>query len=144
MCVLMAFTSVVTISVIWELIEFGVDTIFHMDLQRDYIINRMTSYDLFGDSTGKMHYLEDITKTVIYTADGNSVVFNGGYLDIGLFDSMLDLLVAVIGSGLFSLLYLIQNGKIVGFMVPKILPWDKEEYIKYKEQNPPKAAKQKK
>ncbi|MBR0413651.1 MAG: hypothetical protein IJI67_01105 [Clostridia bacterium] len=132
MCVLMAFTSVVTVSVIWELIEFGVDTIFHMDLQRDYVVNRMTSYDLFGESTGKMHYLEDITKTVIYTADGESVVFKGGYLDIGLYDSMIDLLVAVIGSGLFSLLYLIKNGKLVGFMVPKILPWDKEEYFKYK------------
>ena len=46
------------------------------------------------------------------------------------------LLVAVIGSGLFSLLYLIKDGKIVGFMVPKILPWDKEEFKKYKEQNP--------
>ena len=136
MCVLMAFTSVVTISVLWELIEFGVDTIFHMDLQRDYVLHRMTSYDLYGESTGKMHYLEDIIKTVIYTADGKQAVFEGGYLDIGLFDSMLDLLVAVIGSGLFSLLYLIKDGKIVGFMVPKILPWDKEEFKKYKEQNP--------
>ena len=131
MCVLMAFTSVVTVSVIWELIEFGCDTIFHMDLQRDYVINRITSYDLFGDSTGKMHYVENIVKTVIYSADGKSVVHNGGYLDVGLYDSMLDLLVAVIGSGLFSLLYLIKNGKVVGFMVPKLLPWDKEEYKKY-------------
>lgn len=141
MCVLMAFTSVVTISVIWELIEFGVDTIFHMDLQRDYVLNRITSYDLMGSSTGKMHYLEEITKTIIYTADGKKVVFNGGYLDIGLFDSMIDLLVAVIGSGLFSLLYLVKNGKLVGFMVPKLLPWDKEEFKKYKEENPPRKKK---
>ena len=105
-----------------------------MDLQRDYVLHRMTSYDLFGDSTGKMHYLEDIIKTVIYTKDGTVVTYNGGYLDIGLFDSMLDLLVAVIGAGLFSILYTIKNGKLVGFMVPKILPWDKEEYLKYKEE----------
>ena len=135
MCVLMAFTSVVTISVLWELIEFGVDTIFHMDLQRDYVLHRMTSYDLHGASEGTMYHVENITKTVIYTADGQAVEHAGGYLDIGLFDSMLDLLVAVIGSGLFSLLYLIKNGKVVGFMVPKLLPWDKKEFEQYKEEN---------
>ena len=71
-------------------------------------------------------------KTVIYTADGKSVVYEGGYLDIGLFDSMLDLLVAVIGAGLFSLLYLIKNGKVVGFMVPKLLPFEKKKKKKSK------------
>ena len=131
LCVLMAFTSVVTVSVIWELIEFGVDTIFHMDLQRDYVLHRITSYDLLGESTGVMHYLENITKTVIYTADGKSVVYQGGYLDIGLFDSMLDLLVALIGAGLFSLLYLIKDGKLVGFMVPKLLPFEKKNKKKH-------------
>ena len=45
----------------------------------------------------------DITDTVIHTASGKSYLIKGGYLDIGILDTMKDLLVNFIGAFVYSL-----------------------------------------
>ena len=48
--------------------------------------------------------VEDITDTVIHTQSGETFNVEGGYLDIGILDTMKDLLVNLIGAVVFSLI----------------------------------------
>lgn len=80
-----------SIAVVWELCEFGADTLLGMDMQNDTIIYGLSSY-LLGDTLG-------VTGSI---ADIQSVTVNGlalpGYIDIGLIDSMLDMLLETLGA----------------------------------------------
>ena len=79
------------IAVLWEFCEFGADTFLGMDMQDDTVIHSLTSY-LLGESLGVTGSIENI----------ESVVVNGvalpGYIDIGLIDSMLDMLLETLGA----------------------------------------------
>ena len=48
--------------------------------------------------------LLEITDTVIHTAAGETWTVEGGYLDIGILDTMKDLLVNLVGAVVFSLI----------------------------------------
>lgn len=79
------------IAVLWEFCEFGADTFLDMDMQDDTVVYGLTSY-LLGDAVGITGSIENI----------QSVVVNGitlpGYIDIGLIDSMLDMLLETAGA----------------------------------------------
>lgn len=126
LCILSALMAVLTVSVIWEFIEFGCDTIFHMDMQNDYVVHRITSYNLGDIRKGEQKAIENITSVVVNGKD----LGLGGYLDIGLYDTMYDMLAAAIGAAVFCLLCLIKKGKYIAFAIPEVLPWKKSEYLK--------------
>ena len=46
----------------------------------------------------------DITKTIIETKNGDTYVVDGGYLDIGIIDTMKDLMVNFVGALVFSVI----------------------------------------
>lgn len=81
----------VAIAALWELCEFGADLFLGMDMQNDTVIYSLTSY-LLGDGPGITGSIENI----------QSVTVNGiqlpGYIDIGLTDSMLDMLLETLGA----------------------------------------------
>ena len=55
--------------------------------------------------------INDINKTVIYSSSGETVI-EGGYLDLGLNDTMKDLIVNFVGAAVFSIfgyLYVINS-----------------------------------
>lgn len=81
---------------VWELFEYGGMKIFGFDMQEDSIIYEIRSYLLAGTHEYTEN-LENITKTVIYYGDGQTKVIHG-YLDIGLIDTLDDLLVGFIGA----------------------------------------------
>ena len=92
------------IAVLWEFCEFGADTFLGMDMQDDTVIHSLTSY-LLGESLGVTGSIENI----------ESVVVNGvalpGYIDIGLIDSMLDMLLETLGAMVTCLMLWINRGK---------------------------------
>lgn len=92
------------IAVLWEFCEFGADTFLGMDMQGDTVVYGLTSY-MLGDAVGITGSIENI----------QSVVVNGitlpGYIDIGLIDSMLDMLLESLGAMVTCLLLLLDNGK---------------------------------
>lgn len=92
------------IAVLWEFCEFGADTFLGMDMQDDTIVYGLTSY-LLGDAVGITGSIENI----------QSVVVNGialpGYIDIGLIDSMLDMLLESLGALVTCLLLLLDKGR---------------------------------
>ena len=118
---IVAFCFSMTIGVLWEFFEFGVDNLLGMDMQKDVVINEIRSVSL--DPTK--------TNTVIAKSNINEVLINGealgvgGYLDIGLYDTMKDLIVNFIGAVIFSIIgfFYIKNrgnGKIARNFIPKL------------------------
>lgn len=91
---LMAFCFSMTVGVLWEIFEFGMDYFFRLDMQKDTVLTVISSVEL--DLSGK--------NEVITLADISTVAVNGrelgigGYLDIGLYDTMEDLIVNFIGA----------------------------------------------
>ena len=124
---LVAFCFSMTVGVLWEFFEFGMDRLFHMDMQKDTIVHTISSV-----------MLDPTNKNIPITIDGiTSVAVNGknlgfdGYLDIGLYDTMEDLLVNFIGALTFSIFgyfYIKRRGKgrIAKAFIPTITTEDKE------------------
>ncbi len=101
---LFALCFSMAIAVVWEFMEFGADRFLGMDMQDDMVVTHLTSY-LLGESIGMTGSIENI----------QSVVVNGiqlpGYIDIGLFDSMLDMLLESLGALVTCLLLLLDKGR---------------------------------
>lgn len=93
-----------TIAALWEFVEFGADRFLGMDMQDDMLVTHLTSY-LLGEGVGVTGSIENI----------QSVVVNGirlpGYIDIGLTDSMLDMMLESMGALVTCLLILLDKGK---------------------------------
>lgn len=95
--ILVAFCFSMTIGVIWEFFEFGMDMIFRSDMQKDTILTTISSVKLHPEGRN-IPVVIDIESVVV-----NGVEWNyGGYIDIGLIDTMKDLIVNFIGALVFS------------------------------------------
>ena len=120
---LVAFCFSMTIGVMWEFAEFSVDKYFVKDMQKDSFVESITTVKLSSDQNNKK-VISPIEKTIIST-DREEITINGGYLDIGLIDTMKDLFVNFIGAVIFSILgYLyIKNRegyRLIEIFVPKL------------------------
>lgn len=114
---LVAFCFSMTVGVVWEFFEYNADLIAKTDMQKDFIIKSISSVALNPDGVNDPVKISNITDTVIhYIKNGEQLeyVINGGFLDIGINDTMKDLIVNCIGAVTFSVfgyLYLITRGK---------------------------------
>ena len=104
-CAVFAVCLSMALSLGWEFFEFGCDMIFHTDMQRDAYVNRIYSYDL-GSEPGEVGGMTDINEVTV-----NNTTLEGGYLDIGLRDTMYDTAAATIGTIVIVLFLLIYKGK---------------------------------
>ena len=118
---LVAFCFSMTIGVLWEFFEFGMDYFFHKDMQKDTVIHAFSSVTLDPTQSNIPIRVEGITDVAI---NGESLGL-GGYLDIGLYDTMEDLFVNFLGAVVFSTLGFIdaKTGgklKLVSRFVPQV------------------------
>ena len=123
---LVAFCFSMTIGALWEIFEFSVDNLFHKDMQKDTVIQQITSVAL--DPTNR-----NIPITISNIQD---VVVNGlgGYLDIGLYDTMGDLIVNLIGAVVFSVIgYFHQKHRKKSVVTQLFVPQvdEKEEDVQH-------------
>ena len=100
--VVVSISFSMTIGVLWEFGEFGVDTYLNRDMQKDRIISTINSKAIGNIEYNELVSITDINKTVIYY-DNDKYYEIDGYLDIGLIDTMKDLFVNFIGALIFSL-----------------------------------------
>lgn len=96
---LMAFCFSMTIGVLWEFFEFAMDTFFHTDMQKDTIIHTIRSVSLDPTRSNLVITIHNIQDVAV---NGSSLGL-GGYLDIGLIDTMKDLFVNFLGAAIFSI-----------------------------------------
>lgn len=103
---LFALVFSVAVAAVWEFIEFGADYFLGMDMQDDTVIDYLCSY-LLGQQVGMTGRIDGISSVVI---DGMALPVKG-YIDIGLFDSMLDMMVESLGALAASLFLWLDKGK---------------------------------
>jgi len=103
--VLVAFCFSMTIGVLWEFFEYGMDVFTLSDMQKDTVISQVSSVMLHPEG-----------RNISVTVPISSIIVNGepwqGYIDIGLIDTMKDLLVNFVGAVVFSVIgYFYLKGK---------------------------------
>lgn len=115
---LFAFCFSMTVGVMWEFFEFGMDRYFGMDMQKDTVVSHVTSVELNPEG-----------KNVPVTVPVESLVVNGedwdlgGYLDIGIIDTMKDLFVNFIGAVVFSIIGVFYiKGREKGSFARRFIP----------------------
>ena len=108
-----------TIGVLWEFFEPAMDYFFLTDMQKDSIINSIHSVTLDSESLNRVVHIWNINEV-----DVNGVSLGlGGYLDIGLYDTIKDLAVTFLGSVIYSFFgffYLV--GKSDGSFLRRFMP----------------------
>ena len=107
---LAAFCFSMTVGVLWEFFEFGMDRLFHLDMQKDTVVQSITSVMLDPTNSNTPITIDGIHSVAV---NGNDLGFDG-YLDIGLYDTMEDLIVNFIGAVTFSVIgyfYIKHRGK---------------------------------
>lgn len=119
---IVAFCFSMTIGVLWEFFEYSADKIMLVDMQKDKVVRTISSVNLDETKSNKAIIIDNIQYTIIYSTDkdGKEVqtIIQDGYLDIGINDTMKDLLVNFIGAITFSVFgYLyIQNKEKYKFL----------------------------
>lgn len=112
---IVAFCFSMTVGVIWEFFECTMDQLFFLDMQKDTVVSTIGSVMLDPTGGNTPVVLKDITDVIIVQADGTQTALGlGGYLDIGLLDTMEDLFVNFIGALTFSIIgyfYVRSRGK---------------------------------
>ncbi len=125
---IVAFCFSMTVGVLWEFFECAMDQLFMQDMQKDTIVNAISSVMLDPTGSQRAQAIRDITDVIVVTGGGEEISLGlGGYLDIGLLDTMEDLLVNFIGAAVFSFVgyfYVKNRGKgwFARNFIPQVLP----------------------
>lgn len=121
-----AFCFSMTIGVLWEFFEFGMDCIWRLDMQKDTVVSSISSVFFDPLQSNRPVQIDNIQRIAI---NGEEIDIQG-YLDIGLFDTMYDLIVNFVGAVTFSVMGYFyikhRNSKsIVEGLIPE--PWSKDK-----------------
>lgn len=107
--VVFAFCFSLSIAVLWEIFEYTCTELFGFDMMEDTYIYDISSYLLAGSHSETVD-INGIVKTVIYYGNGQMYILDG-YLDIGLIDTLTDMIICTIGATLFVV------GAICGYII---------------------------
>ena len=127
----MAFCFSMTIGVLWEFFEWGVDSLMAKDMQKDTIVQAIHSVTLHPEGRNIPVHVKDIADVILVHSDGSQTPLGvGGYLDIGLIDTMKDLQVNFIGAVVFSVIgfFYVKSqgkGKLASQFIPQLM--DKQQ-----------------
>lgn len=120
---IVAFCFSMTVGVLWEFFEFGADQFLGTDMQKDFIVQAVNSVSL--NPSGLNTVIQTPIESLVVNGQ-DWMQFPGGYLDIGLIDTMKDLLVNFIGAVLFSVIGFFYvktrgKGKMAASLIPVVL-----------------------
>lgn len=122
-----AFCFSMTIGVLWEFFEWGMDNLEGLDMQKDTVLTGFNTVMLDPQGRNVAYHVRNVTDTILVFADGSTMSMGlGGYLDIGLMDTMKDLLVNLIGAVVFSFFgyFYVKSkgkGKVARNFIPNVL-----------------------
>lgn len=110
-----AFCFSMTVGVLWEFFEYFADKLLLLDMQKDTVLQTISSVALDETHSNKVIVLSGITDTILVFKDGSTQALGlGGYLDVGIHDTMKDLIVNFLGAAIFSVVgffYVRSRGK---------------------------------
>ena len=128
-----AFCFSMTVGVLWEFFECTMDQLFDLDMQKDTVVHAISSVMLDPTGGNTPTLIGDIQDVIVVHSDGSRQALGvGGYLDIGILDTMADLWVNFIGATVFSVIgyfYIKHRGKskFASRFIPRVLPEGEEE-----------------
>ena len=122
---IVAFCFSMTVGVLWEFFECAMDQLLLLDMQKDTVVNTISTVMLDPTGGNKPQIIRGITDVILVTDQGEISLGLGGYLDIGLLDTMKDLFVNFIGAVVFSFIgyfYVKKKGqgKVAHRFIPKV------------------------
>ena len=119
---LVAFSFSMTVGVVWEFGEYAADHYLGKDMQKDKIVQEFQSIKINKSGENIPILIKDIKKTELYNSNGENILtVEGGYLDIGLHDTMKDLIVNFIGAFVFSIFGYLYTKNKEGYRFIEIL-----------------------
>ena len=127
---IVAFCFSMTVGVLWEFFEFAADSYLHMDMQKDWIVHSINSVLFNPDGLNVVEHVK-IDSLIVNGEDW--IAKYGGYIDIGLIDTMKDLLVNFVGAVVFSIIgfFYVKSrgkGKFASAFIPRVRSlWLKEK-----------------
>ena len=130
---IVSFCFSMTVGVLWEFFEFSGDYFLGMDMQKDTVVNAIHSVNMDATLTNTVVHIRDIADTILVHSDGSQEALGlGGYLDIGIIDTMKDLFVNFIGAVVFSVIgffYVKEKGKgkVAHRFIPRVEQNKKQE-----------------
>ena len=127
-CLIFAVCFSLAIAVIWEIFEYGCSVFLGLDMMEDSYVTNINSYLLSG-SHSKTVEIDGIIKTIIYYGDGQTYIING-YLDLGLIDTLTDMIICTIGSIVFmtiSIISFFKMPKVNEMLIPQV--FESKNYI---------------
>ncbi|MCF2671690.1 hypothetical protein JQM60_11270 [Butyricicoccus pullicaecorum] len=128
-----AFCFSMTVGVLWEFFEFFMDTRFATDMQKDWIVHTIHSVMFQPDGLNIVVH-KPIESLVVNGEDW--IAKYGGYIDIGLIDTMKDLIVNFIGAVTFSVIgffYAKKRGQ--GRFASAFIPRVRETFSRHKDKS---------
>ena len=136
---IVAFCFSMTVGVLWEFFEFGADQMLGTDMQKDFIVQNINSVSLNPDGLNNVEHVQ-VESLVVNGEDW--MQFPGGYLDIGLIDTMKDLQVNFIGAVAFSIIgyFYVKTrgkGKLAASLIPIVLDPQNNEQEEESKKNAP-------
>ena len=123
---IVSFCFSMTVGVLWEFFEFSGDYFFGMDMQKDTVVHAINSVNLDPTLSNIVVHVRDISDVIIVHSDGTQQALGlGGYLDIGIIDTMKDLFVNFIGAVVFSCIgyFYVKHegkGKVANRFIPTV------------------------
>ena len=123
---IVSFCFSMTVGVLWEFFEFSGDYFLGMDMQKDTVVHAIHSVNMDPTLTNTVVHVRDIADVIVVHSDGTQQALGlGGYLDIGIIDTMKDLFVNFIGAVVFSFIgyfYVKKKGrgKVAHRFIPKV------------------------
>lgn len=126
---IVAFCFSMTVGVLWEFFEFFMDMHFATDMQKDWIVQNINSVMFDPDGLNRVVHVP-IESLVVNGEDW--IAKYGGYIDIGLIDTMKDMIVNFIGAVVFSIIgfFYVKSrgkGKFASQFIPKVLRHSKKQ-----------------
>ena len=119
-----AFCFSMTIGVLWEFFEFAMDQWLLFDMQKDTVINTISTVNLDPSHGTAAVVVQGIQDVILVLEDGSQMPLGlGGYLDVGIIDTMKDLFVNFIGAVVFSTIgYFYVQGRGKGNFATRFIP----------------------
>lgn len=135
---IVSFCFSMTVGILWEFYEFGADQLLGRDMQKDTIVHVINSVSLDPTNRNIVMHVRDIVDTIVVHSDGTQESLGlGGYLDLGIIDTMKDLIVNFIGATVFSIIgfFYVKHkgkGKVANRFIPQV-EYGEEEGTEQKE-----------
>lgn len=104
MAAIFALCFSMAISMSWEFCEFASDRFFGTDMQQDTLLSGFNSY-LLGSETGVTGSIDNISQVLV---NGQQLP---GYIDVGLHDTMTDMLWETLGALAVAIFHICSKGK---------------------------------